>query len=227
VLVEVRDSGCGIDPALTERLFERLYQVSEKTQASRQGLGLGLFICKEVVSRQGGRIWARNATDKGSIFSFTLPVFSLASVLAPLLKDDRWPAETVALVRVDVSSPGTARGRRPAPDQSHEIETLLRRCLLPDLDVLLPRMGRVSGAQSFFIAAFAQDKGAGVLTTRIRRHLQRHLTLGAGQVLHVSHTMLEPVPDAAGPMIVEAAASLAARLEGSIRSTTATEVVLA
>jgi signal transduction histidine kinase len=74
LLLEVSDTGIGISVATTEKIFERLFQVSERTQSSRKGLGLGLYICKELVTRQGGRIWAKRRAEKGSTFSFTLPV---------------------------------------------------------------------------------------------------------------------------------------------------------
>ena len=76
LLLEVSDTGDGISPEVGERIFERLYQVSEPGTASRKGLGLGLYICKELVTRQGGRIWVESQPEKGSIFSFTLPVYS-------------------------------------------------------------------------------------------------------------------------------------------------------
>ena len=76
LLLEVSDTGDGISPEVGERIFERLYQVSEPGAASRKGLGLGLYICKELVTRQGGRIWVESQPEKGSIFSFTLPVYS-------------------------------------------------------------------------------------------------------------------------------------------------------
>jgi PAS domain S-box-containing protein len=79
LLLEVSDTGVGIDPHITESIFERLYQVSERTEGSRKGLGLGLYICKELVMRQGGTIWAERRPQKGSTFSFTLPVFSLTN----------------------------------------------------------------------------------------------------------------------------------------------------
>jgi signal transduction histidine kinase len=75
LLLEVSDTGCGISPGTAERIFERLFQVTERTQASRKGLGLGLYICKELVTRQGGDIWATSEEQTGSTFSFTLPVF--------------------------------------------------------------------------------------------------------------------------------------------------------
>jgi signal transduction histidine kinase len=76
LLIEVSDTGCGISAETTEEIFERLYQVTERTEASRKGLGLGLYICKDLVARQGGRIWATRRPETGSTFSFTLPVFS-------------------------------------------------------------------------------------------------------------------------------------------------------
>ena len=79
LLLEVSDTGVGINPEITENIFERLYQVSERTEGSRKGLGLGLYICKELVMRQGGTIWAKRRPQKGSTFSFTLPIFSLGT----------------------------------------------------------------------------------------------------------------------------------------------------
>ena len=72
---EVTDTGCGLSPESTERIFERLYQVKEPGQAGRRGLGLGLFICQELVNQQGGRIWVTSEVGRGSSFYFTLPVF--------------------------------------------------------------------------------------------------------------------------------------------------------
>ncbi len=75
LLVEVSDTGCGIRPEMVERVFEYLYQVTECSQAGRKGLGLGLHIAKELVTRQGGSIWVTSAQGSGSVFSFTLPIY--------------------------------------------------------------------------------------------------------------------------------------------------------
>jgi PAS domain S-box-containing protein len=75
LLVEVSDTGCGIKPEQVGRIFEYLYQVTESSQAGRKGLGLGLHIAKELVTRQGGSIWVTSTPGSGSVFSFTLPVF--------------------------------------------------------------------------------------------------------------------------------------------------------
>jgi signal transduction histidine kinase len=75
LLVEVSDTGCGIKPELAERVFEYLYQVTGSSQAGRKGLGLGLHIAKELVTRQGGSIWVASTPGSGSVFSFTTPIY--------------------------------------------------------------------------------------------------------------------------------------------------------
>jgi two-component system phosphate regulon sensor histidine kinase PhoR len=99
LLLEVSDTGIGIGPEISERIFERLYQVSDRIQASRKGLGLGLYICKELVTRQGGRIWVKRRPQKGTTFAFTLPVASLDAAIAPTIHLD-------ASITSQVISPG-------------------------------------------------------------------------------------------------------------------------
>lgn len=67
----VSDSGPGIADDLLEAIFERYLQV---TSNDRRGLGLGLYICRHIIQRHGGRIWAESVIGEGSTFTFTLPV---------------------------------------------------------------------------------------------------------------------------------------------------------
>jgi signal transduction histidine kinase len=76
VLVEVSDNGCGIAAEVTETIFEQLYQVNSSDTAGRAGLGLGLHIAKELVAKQGGKIWVESVPEKGSCFRFIVPVYS-------------------------------------------------------------------------------------------------------------------------------------------------------
>lgn len=69
--VSVADTGCGIAPEAMTHVFERLYQAGGLTV--RRGLGLGLFISRALVERQGGRIWVEPSPGGGSTFRFTLP----------------------------------------------------------------------------------------------------------------------------------------------------------
>lgn len=73
--LSVADSGPGLPPHLTERIFERFYQVESGRQRSGSGVGLGLAICRGFVKMHGGRIWAENRTDgvTGAVFHIWLP----------------------------------------------------------------------------------------------------------------------------------------------------------
>lgn len=68
VQVSVADRGGGIQPALIERLFEPFVTTKAK------GLGLGLSICRSIVTAHSGRLWAANNPDRGATFWVTLPV---------------------------------------------------------------------------------------------------------------------------------------------------------
>jgi PAS domain S-box-containing protein len=219
LLLEVSDTGCGICPEMIERIFERLSQESKSTHTSRKGLGLGLYICRELVTRQGGRIWANSQLQKGSTFSFTLPVFSLNNLIAPLLKNDQWPTESVALVAVEMGLLRAPRSKESEEERCHEARGLIQGCLMPNLDVLLPKMGSGGNAERFFVAAFADDKGAAVLAKRIREQFDRltHLKL-TGQTLSVSYTMLHPPSRRVGASTKDIVTTMATHLEESVNS---------
>jgi signal transduction histidine kinase len=72
--VTVADQGMGIPPEHLARVFDRFYRVGGTADAVA-GQGLGLSICKEIVTAHGGRIWAESeGPGHGSTFSFTLPL---------------------------------------------------------------------------------------------------------------------------------------------------------
>ena len=55
------------------RIFERLYQVKESDSSTEQGMGLGLYLCRELVQLHGGEIWVESKPDQGSAFHFSIP----------------------------------------------------------------------------------------------------------------------------------------------------------
>lgn len=73
VVVSVQDFGIGIPKADQARIFDRFYQVSQ--HATYPGVGLGLYICKEIIKRMHGKIWVKSEEGKGSTFSFSLPIY--------------------------------------------------------------------------------------------------------------------------------------------------------
>ncbi|HUK56544.1 MAG TPA: sensor histidine kinase KdpD [Nitrospiria bacterium] len=68
--VELGDRGPGIPPGAEERIFEKFARSSD----AGGGIGLGLSICRAIVTAHGGRIWAENRPGGGAIFRFTLPL---------------------------------------------------------------------------------------------------------------------------------------------------------
>jgi signal transduction histidine kinase/ligand-binding sensor domain-containing protein len=75
IVVRVEDTGIGIPEKDLIHIFEKFKQIGDDTLTDKpQGSGLGLPICKEIIERHGGKIWAESTPEKGSVFSFTLPV---------------------------------------------------------------------------------------------------------------------------------------------------------
>jgi two-component system sensor histidine kinase KdpD len=71
VEIEVADRGPGVDPNEHERVFEKFYRARE---GEGGGVGLGLTICRGIVSAHGGRIWVDDRPGGGAAFRFTLPL---------------------------------------------------------------------------------------------------------------------------------------------------------
>jgi signal transduction histidine kinase len=69
----VRDEGLGVQPEDQERIFEKFYRADPQMTRGVGGTGLGLYICRELVDRMGGRIWVEPNGGKGSMFVFELP----------------------------------------------------------------------------------------------------------------------------------------------------------
>ncbi len=74
VRVAVQDEGIGVPPAKIPALFEPFYRLERKVEYQKKGLGLGLALCREIVERHGGRIWAESDGEgTGLTVTFALP----------------------------------------------------------------------------------------------------------------------------------------------------------
>ena len=80
--VEVADEGPGLPAGAEERIFEKFYRAG----SAQRGFGLGLPICRAIVTAHDGRIWAERREPRGTRFRFTLP---LGATPPPAREDDR------------------------------------------------------------------------------------------------------------------------------------------
>ena len=73
VQICVTDNGCGIPKDQIANLFHRFYQIKKHDAVPEKGVGLGLYLCRELVLMHGGSISVESTLGKGSTFSFTIP----------------------------------------------------------------------------------------------------------------------------------------------------------
>jgi PAS domain S-box-containing protein len=172
--ISVIDNGHGIAPSEQEKIFEYLYQIKDKNEINKTGFGIGLYICKELVSSHGGRIWVKSRPGHGSTFSFTLPVFSLERQLDSIVKAADLITHSIALITFEISHNGKHPLKRK-PDEAalRDAWGVLQSCVLPNLVVLLPRVPHTMSKEFFFIVACVNQDSAQVLVEQLHHKLAR------------------------------------------------------
>ena len=80
ILFSVRDYGCGLTSENQIRIFEPFFQVESSSRRKHGGTGLGLAICRGIVEAQKGKLWVESKEDKGSKFSFTIPLKPIRNI---------------------------------------------------------------------------------------------------------------------------------------------------
>ena len=73
-LVSVRDTGIGIPADQQEKIFEKFFRARNALKYKTEGIGLGLYIVKNIIKRHGGEIWFDSIENRGTTFYFTLPL---------------------------------------------------------------------------------------------------------------------------------------------------------
>jgi signal transduction histidine kinase len=194
VYLSVADSGRGIGPEAKALIFERLYQDPSSVDNNRAGLGLGLFIAKELVELHGGKLWVASEVGNGSTFSFTLPLYSLPKLLLRVVAYEGRLRDAIALVKVELTPfPNVSR---PAWKEicQQSLETL-QRCVYLDKDLVLPVTGNVGFSERLFVAASTGPAGAEIMMKRIREQLEAGAGFKAAGLLKVSAAAV-PLPAA-------------------------------
>jgi hypothetical protein len=201
VYVSVNDSGRGIPAESLPLVFERLFQDPDAVDGNRAGLGLGLYIAKEIVNLHGGRMWVASQPGSGSTFSFTLPLYSLAKLLLPVITHQGRLREGIVLVRVDLT-PLSKALRGSWKDTCQKCLEILRQCIYVDKDLVLPPMETGGAEVTFFVVASTDMGHVGIMTERIRSQVEALPKLKASGTLRVTIEMI-PAPPVADPRTVE------------------------
>jgi hypothetical protein len=122
----------------------------------------------------------------------TLPIFSLAGLIRPILRHEKKPGEAIAVIAVQIDC------RDGSPDVPRRIldvaRSVLQQCLRPDTDVLLPNIGPECDHKLFFVVAYTQPPGAEIIGTRILGQLRRHEEFQSNEfTFAISHSFLPPI----------------------------------
>lgn len=199
--ISISDTGSGIAPEARALIFERLYQDPNAVDNSRKGLGLGLFITKELISLHGGRIWVASDGATGSTFSFTLPVYSLPKLLFPVVVHEGRLRSAMILLRVDLR-PRSKTATRNWKEICRRTRERLERCVYLDKDLVLPLMNMSGPGQSLFVVACTDMERSIIMITRIREQLGKLEELSVNADLDISATPI-PLPQASAEQSLE------------------------
>jgi len=222
VYLSVSDTGRGIGPEAKALIFERLYQDPNSIDNNRAGLGLGLFIAKELVELHGGRIWVASEVGNGSTFSFTLPLYSLAKLLFPVVTHEGRLRDAIALVKVELT-PLQGVPRSAWKELCQQSLETLRRCVYLDKDLVLPVTGNVGFSEALFVAASTRLDGAEIMMKRIREQLEAGAGFKAAGRLQVSAAVV-PLPSSEdGKELPELVQAVADRVTEMARSALASK----
>ena len=173
VLISVCDNGIGVVENEFEKIFEKFYRSPESQKVNRKGLGLGLYIARELVQYQGGKVWLKSELEKGSTFYFTLPCFSLAYLLKDYVKEITQKSFMSQIIQFCVFS-----------EQGHTLtDSAFRECMgkvkesikinLYGEDVLFPEMEQEELLGYVFVMIGADPSGAEIACQRIQKKINK------------------------------------------------------
>jgi sigma-B regulation protein RsbU (phosphoserine phosphatase) len=215
VFVSVSDTGRGISPEAKALIFDRLYQDPDSLDNSRSGLGLGLFICRELIRLHNGTISVASELGQGSAFSFTVPIYSLPKLLAPVITYQGALRPSFVLLQVTLS-PLIQSPRGNWKETWQECLDTLKRCVYFDLDLVLAPMGSSGPTETLFIVASTDMERSGTMVTRIREQLERVAGLSAKAMLTITTSPVEIAPPVAGQSLEQQVQGVADVIDGMV-----------
>lgn len=75
IIFEIKDNGMGVDKESLPRIFDTLYRADKARSNVRDGSGLGLSVCKQIIEMHGGMIWAQSEIGNGLSIFISLPIY--------------------------------------------------------------------------------------------------------------------------------------------------------
>lgn len=173
VAVSVKDTGIGIPSEHLDSIFEKFHQVESSLHRSVTGTGLGLAITKGLVEAHQGEIWVESEVEKGSTFTFTLPISEgerrephfrfILDKEFQRVQENNAPL-TLFLIKV------LDEGREVKEALLDQLEEKIKQCLCRKADILLRR------EKEKVLAALCEVNltGAQVIRQRIEEEIQKH-----------------------------------------------------
>jgi signal transduction histidine kinase len=215
VYISVSDTGRGISSPALPRIFERLFQDEEAVDGSRTGLGLGLYIAKEIVTLHGGRMWAASEPGNGSTFSFHLPVYSLARLLGPVITEKGRLRPSFVLVRA-VLKPQTTPPRGNWKEACQLALELMRNCVYVDKDLVLPPMASAGFTDTIYVVASTDLLRVPIMLSRIEEQMGALKPLQTYGTVKLSAEPLEGIAVSAAQTLEQQIQAVARRVEETI-----------
>ena len=199
LVVAIKDTGAGIPEDDIDQVFDKFYQTDHSMTRKTGGTGLGLPICREIIVKHGGRIWAESVLNEGATFTFELPVDARAhdrqQLQAALEREipraQRYGTPFAALM-LDVDNftdlnaeHGYACGDAALVEFQDMIREEVRQFLqerVRETDVV----GRFGGDEFLVIAAETDEDGGRLFAERLRALIEAHEFTNDEQTIHVT-----------------------------------------
>ena len=172
VRIDVRDTGRGIAAEHCHKIFDYLYQTEKSVDSGRHGLGLGLYICQELVSLHGGSIWVESRLQQGSTFSFTLPFYSLSKLLLPILHGINASRDALALFSLGWSQSLPVPNETEEPVMMRQAIDVLQCSIESAKFVVIPNRTGKEGRGQLFVVGCVQQFDVEQMTQRIQNTMQ-------------------------------------------------------
>jgi signal transduction histidine kinase len=184
IAISIKDTGIGIPPEHLESIFEKFHQVEDSLHRSVGGTGLGLAITKGLVEAHQGKIWVESELEKGSTFTFTLPLAEGERREPPfrfiLDKEFQRAQEnnvplTLFLIKV------LDEGEEVKETLFNQLEEKIKQCLCRKADILLRR----EKEKTLTALCEANLSGAQVIFRRIGEEIQKYPFEGQEQPIRI------------------------------------------